>query len=211
MDRKVNEFTEETTEEAIKDEAQQITEEPAPEIVEPGQQKPADQQEEKPKKTRRKDLTGMVFGAWTVLREAKLDGVKDVWVCRCACGKESVVRGGNLRGCYSRSCGCMRKKNKDGEAGKELAKAGIHVKETKRSYTRVTDKNRKPEDHEQKETAGSRIMVPTQIPAVVFNLIQGRIATLREETESELDKVFIMKSEEEQLRAFLSKCTIGER
>ena len=190
----------------VNEEIEQETKEPEtqPEVQQEGQQ-------EKPRKTRKKDLTGMVFGNWTVLREAKLDSIKDVWVCRCACGKESVVRGGNLRGCYSRSCGCLRKKNKDGETGEELTKAGIHVKETKRRYTRVTDKNHRNDEREQEETGGSRLMVPTQIPAVVFNLIQGRIATLREEIESELDEVFIMKSEEEQLRVFLSKCTIGER
>ena len=60
-----------------------------------------------------KDLTGMVFGRWTVLG---LDGFKYTssggrlaqWQCRCVCGNERVVVGPALSSGISRGCGCLR-------------------------------------------------------------------------------------------------------
>ena len=54
------------------------------------------------------DHTGQTFGLWTVLERAPGNGKRAQWLCRCACGAERVVDGGNLRGGYSKSCGCIR-------------------------------------------------------------------------------------------------------
>ena len=60
------------------------------------------------------DLTGMKFGRLTVIDRAK-DGTRANgstyvrWICRCDCGKELIVCGGNLRRGYSKSCGCYQK------------------------------------------------------------------------------------------------------
>jgi hypothetical protein len=53
----------------------------------------------------RKDLTGEIFNRWTVL--GRVDG--DKWQCRCQCGTERNVDGGNLRFNRSKSCGCLQK------------------------------------------------------------------------------------------------------
>lgn len=52
------------------------------------------------------DLTGNVFGEWTVLHRA-VDNYKGHarWVCRCSCGEERTVLGGNLRRGKTVSCG----------------------------------------------------------------------------------------------------------
>ena len=58
------------------------------------------------------DLTGQVFGNWTVLRRA--DITKNggaTWLCRCVCGTERVVRSGGLRSGISKGCGCVRLNN----------------------------------------------------------------------------------------------------
>ena len=52
------------------------------------------------------DLTGKVFGRWTVVSYAGKGTGK--WNVRCECGTEAVVQGGNLTGGGSRSCGCLR-------------------------------------------------------------------------------------------------------
>jgi len=54
-----------------------------------------------------RDLTGKVFGRWTVLRQ---DGehVKRRYICQCECGTISSVRGDSLER-NSRSCGCLQK------------------------------------------------------------------------------------------------------
>jgi hypothetical protein len=57
-----------------------------------------------------KDLTGQRFGRLTAIR--RLDRKKGscyLWLCRCDCGQEIVVRGQLLRKGSTRSCGCYRK------------------------------------------------------------------------------------------------------
>lgn len=55
-----------------------------------------------------KDLTGKRFGLLVVLREADNRSGRALWVCRCDCGKETSVRGGNLKRNHSKSCGCSK-------------------------------------------------------------------------------------------------------
>lgn len=55
----------------------------------------------------RQDLVGQIFGEWTVIKRAVDRGAQAMWLCRCSCGKERNVLGGNLtrmdKG--TRSCG----------------------------------------------------------------------------------------------------------
>jgi hypothetical protein len=54
----------------------------------------------------RMSLVGKVFGRLTVHSPADEDGWK--FSCRCECGKEVVVRVGNLTGGHTKTCGCSR-------------------------------------------------------------------------------------------------------
>lgn len=54
----------------------------------------------------KQDLTGKIFGYWTVL---KLIRDNDRWLFRCKCGKEKVVSIYRLINGTSKSCGCYRK------------------------------------------------------------------------------------------------------
>ncbi len=58
---------------------------------------------------RKKDLVGLQFGYWTVLRidETRRDGVGR-WLCKCRCGVERVVKRDSLLRATSRSCGCRQ-------------------------------------------------------------------------------------------------------
>lgn len=56
------------------------------------------------------DLVGRVYGRWTVLEREKDRGPGVYWRCRCECGTEKAVSGGNLRGGVSKSCGCLHSK-----------------------------------------------------------------------------------------------------
>lgn len=66
--------------------------------------------------TRYKDETGNVYGRLTVLNFAgtadrEYDKSKDaLWLCRCTCGNEKIIRGVNLRRGVTRSCGCLARK-----------------------------------------------------------------------------------------------------
>lgn len=51
------------------------------------------------------DLTGKIFGKWTVLRSDKVDANRDRhWWCRCACGLEKPVKAMYLLAGTSRQC-----------------------------------------------------------------------------------------------------------
>lgn len=50
------------------------------------------------------DLTGQTFGQLTV---KKYVGQRR-WLCRCSCGKETVVFAANLTRGHTKSCGCLR-------------------------------------------------------------------------------------------------------
>lgn len=53
------------------------------------------------------DLTGAVFGGWTVIQRVKQSpGTGVVWECLCKCGRKKNVSGGSLRRGLSTSCGC---------------------------------------------------------------------------------------------------------
>ena len=54
------------------------------------------------------DMTGRVFGRWTVLSCVKRGGRTALrWRCRCSCGTEALVQGNHLRNGHSQSCGCF--------------------------------------------------------------------------------------------------------
>jgi hypothetical protein len=56
------------------------------------------------------DLSGKVFGKLTVIRDAGRDKWGQViWLCRCDCGNEKTIVGGNLRRKHGNvSCGCVQ-------------------------------------------------------------------------------------------------------
>lgn len=56
------------------------------------------------------DLTNKVFGELTVIK--KSDTKKSnrlTWVCKCSCGKETIVITNHLTSGHTRSCGCLQK------------------------------------------------------------------------------------------------------
>jgi len=59
------------------------------------------------------DMVGQQYGRWVVLRIAGRDkGGEIVWLCRCVCGRERVVKGGSLRRGSSKGCAsCAQERN----------------------------------------------------------------------------------------------------
>jgi len=65
----------------------------------------------KTKKSRRKDLLGMVFGRLTVIADAGINASGcGQWLCVCSCGTEKTVCISNL-GRSTLSCGCKNAEN----------------------------------------------------------------------------------------------------
>ena len=57
-----------------------------------------------------KDLTGMTFDKLTVIKKSDVVNKRTMWLCRCACGKETKVSTNKLTSGHTTSCGCKRKK-----------------------------------------------------------------------------------------------------
>lgn len=53
------------------------------------------------------DITGQRFGRLVVLEKAEKRGKNWFWRCKCDCGQEKLIDGRNLRGGYTKSCGCL--------------------------------------------------------------------------------------------------------
>ena len=57
-----------------------------------------------------KDLTGMKFGRLIVFERCGSDKHKNaLWLCKCECGNEIVIRGSHLISGNTTSCGCYQK------------------------------------------------------------------------------------------------------
>ena len=62
------------------------------------------------------DLTGQRYGRLTVLTPAENIGSRTAWLCRCDCGKKTVVKTHHLRSGHTKTCGCQ-----NGEGGPRAA------------------------------------------------------------------------------------------
>lgn len=56
------------------------------------------------------DLTGQKFGRLLVIKGEGTDKWKTaIWLCKCDCGEEKIVKSKNLRYGWTRSCGCLKR------------------------------------------------------------------------------------------------------
>jgi hypothetical protein len=79
------------------------------------------------------DLTGQVFGRWTVLCFFGIGKHRQaVWLCRCDCGKERVIRGGDLRSGDTQSCSCLQR-----ELASQRIRAAVGALNFKHGHARV--------------------------------------------------------------------------
>lgn len=78
-----------------------------------------------------KDLTGQKFGRLTVIKRAENQGHNCMWLCRCDCGNEKIVRGSHLKSGAIKSCGCL--------SIEELQHRAKHHKVNTRLYKIWTD------------------------------------------------------------------------
>lgn len=62
-------------------------------------------------RSKKQDLTGLVYGQLTVLQELPSNGKYTRWLCRCDCGKEKSIISVALRQGTTVSCGCYGRKN----------------------------------------------------------------------------------------------------
>jgi hypothetical protein len=75
------------------------------------------------------DLTGRAFGRLTVIKQMPSVKAKSMWLCRCECGEERIVRGTHLTWVRIRSCGCLKR-----EQSREVMKNRAKLRERPHNY-----------------------------------------------------------------------------
>lgn len=103
-----------------------------------------------------RDLTGLIFGRYTVLSRRGLRGNHLLWNCRCSCGEERQVSASNLTTGNSRSCGCLNREHltKHGQSGGNRKKSLAYV-----SWNMMKDRCSNPNNPEFHNYGGRGIAV----------------------------------------------------
>ena len=57
---------------------------------------------------KRKVQAGDSFGRLVVIEPGYLKEYKTIWICRCSCGRLTLVRDDNLLSAKAKSCGCLQ-------------------------------------------------------------------------------------------------------
>ena len=105
-----------------------------------------------------KDMTGMKFGRLTVVKESGRDKHGNtLWLCKCECGNETIVKGSNLRNGRTTSCGCY----KDEMSSKKL-KEKWEDEEFRKMQSDKLKEQWKDEEYRQMKSNGMREMVKEQ-------------------------------------------------
>lgn len=81
-----------------------------------------------------KDLAGTLFGRLTAIEptEKRSDDGGILWLCRCKCGREVLVKAAYLTQGHTKSCGCLSRDNcsitgKNGRARKKHGLCGTRI------------------------------------------------------------------------------------
>lgn len=59
-----------------------------------------------------KDITGIKYERLTPVSFVGIKNHKAMWLCKCDCGKETVVSSSNLQSGTTRSCGCFKEEKR---------------------------------------------------------------------------------------------------
>lgn len=78
------------------------------------------------------DLTGTVFGRWTVIGPAPKPAPRGYWICQCECGTYKPVRRIYLTRGLSQSCPCSRTIHGQSRRGRRTAEYGAYLAARKR-------------------------------------------------------------------------------
>lgn len=101
------------------------------------------------------DLAGKKFNRWTVLSLYEGSGKVKFWNCKCECGAERVVFGGDLKRGGSKSCGCLMKE----VSASRLRTHGMSFHPAYRNWIQAKTRCENPEYDGYKEYGGRGIKV----------------------------------------------------
>jgi len=88
---------------------------------------------------KKENLLGKIFDRLTVIAEAKNINKRAAWLCRCACGKEKIIKAEALKNKDTKSCGCLNEEKRK-ERSHDLYSSVIKYHPSKTSARRVWKK-----------------------------------------------------------------------
>jgi G:T-mismatch repair DNA endonuclease (very short patch repair protein) len=92
------------------------------------------------------NLIGKTFNFLTVIGRSERKSSRDsYWLCKCVCGKEKEIKGGDLRNGHSKSCGCYQKS----KASKRMSSVNNPMKNHEISMKQGHNKGIKTKPHNQ--------------------------------------------------------------
>ena len=62
----------------------------------------------KPKSKKKRVSPGQIYGRLTVIGHDYRKADKTFWICRCQCGRMTIVENYSLLGSKTKSCGCLQ-------------------------------------------------------------------------------------------------------
>ncbi len=83
------------------------------------------------------DLIGKKFGKLKIIKRSSPNNGRARWLCKCDCGKEKIVSGGNLKNGSTKSCGCLRREIARKHCNEQYLECGLaNMRATIRNYKR---------------------------------------------------------------------------
>lgn len=92
------------------------------------------------------DLSWQKYERLTVIRRVPASvGTHIRWLCRCACGSETIVRGANLRNGGVKSCGCLQIDTMKARITHGMARVGM-VRPEWEAWSHIRDRCENPDN-----------------------------------------------------------------
>lgn len=101
------------------------------------------------------DLSGKTFGRIFVIRLTEGCGRNKYWDCRCECGTERSIFGGDLKRGTTQSCGCLQREN----FSKQLTTHGMSFHPAYRNWIHAKVRCYDPESDEYDNYGGRGIII----------------------------------------------------
>lgn len=109
---------------------------------------------------RKLNLTGQRFGRLVAVQcTNKKQNGNYMWVCRCDCGSETIVKADHLRRHETQSCGCLREELNKKTASAKATKHGGHRDRLYRVWSSMQQRCKNPNHMHYKHYGGRGIRV----------------------------------------------------
>lgn len=106
-----------------------------------------------------KDIAGRKFGRLTAIKLTGKQNRKNLWLCRCECGKETIVTASHLLAGHTKSCGCLASENAAKASKIKNTKHGLHKSRIYRAWINMRARCLNPKEQHYPDYGGRGIKI----------------------------------------------------